>query len=69
MEHTALEIDLILLTLVIRFIFWKELNTQHHHLCSSNQSSEGVKGYEPKEPQCTSAEEHSLCKSHFVGVN
>lgn len=47
MEHTALETDLIL-TLVIRFIFWKELNTQHHHLCSSNQSSEDVKATSQK---------------------
>lgn len=68
MEHTALETDLILLTLVTRFVFWKELNT-HHHLCSSNQSLEDVKGYESEEHECTSAEEHSLCKSHFVGVN
>lgn len=61
MEHTPLKIDFILLTLVIRFIFW-------NHVCSSNQNSKDVKGYESEEHQHTPAEEHSLCKSHTVGV-
>lgn len=64
-EHTALKIHLFLLTQVSRFIFLKELNTRQH-LCSSNQKTEDVKGYESEEEhQHTSAEEHSFMKEPF----
>lgn len=55
-EHTATKIHLVLLTLVCRITFLKELNTRQH-LCSSNQNPEDVKGYQSEEHQHTLAEE------------